>query len=58
VAFAYGLPCCGTPADFARDANQRLRLTVGLRKSARRWVVAHEHHSFSDTTSASGERES
>lgn len=52
VAFAYGLLRCGTPADFARDPDQRLRLTVGLRKIGGRWTVVHEHHSFPDTTPA------
>ena len=50
VAFAYGLLRCGTPADFARDPQQRLRLTIGLRKDEDRWIVVHEHHSFTDTT--------
>jgi uncharacterized protein (TIGR02246 family) len=50
VAFAYGLLRCGTAADFEQDPQQRLRLTVGLRKSGDRWVVAHEHHSFTDTS--------
>ncbi|HZC69982.1 MAG TPA: nuclear transport factor 2 family protein [Jatrophihabitans sp.] len=48
VAFAFGLLRCGTPADFERDPEQRLRLTIGLRKIAERWVVTHEHHSFTD----------
>jgi ketosteroid isomerase-like protein len=50
VAFAFGLLRCGTSQDFARDPDQRLRLTVGLRKVEGRWTVTHEHHSFSDTT--------
>src|SRR6185312_1072808 len=32
VAFAYGLLRCGKPEDFAREPDNRLRLTVGLRK--------------------------
>jgi uncharacterized protein (TIGR02246 family) len=48
VAFAYALLCCGTPAEFERDPEQRLRLTIGLRKIGDRWIVTHEHHSFSD----------
>ena len=47
VAFAYGLLRCGMPADLERSP-QRLRLTIGLRKSADRWIVVHEHHSFTD----------
>jgi uncharacterized protein (TIGR02246 family) len=50
VAFAFALLRCGTPADFERDPAQRLRLTVGLRKASDRWIVTHEHHSFTDTT--------
>lgn len=48
VAFAFALLRCGTPAEFERDPEQRLRLTIGLRKVSGRWVVTHEHHSFSD----------
>lgn len=50
IAFAYALLRCGTPAEFERDPEQRLRLTIGLRKTDDRWVVAHEHHSFTDKT--------
>ncbi|SCG45743.1 conserved hypothetical protein [Micromonospora echinaurantiaca] len=46
VAFAYALLRCGTPADLAAAPDNRLRLTLGLRKRAGRWVVTHEHHSF------------
>jgi ketosteroid isomerase-like protein len=50
VAFAFALLRCGTAAEFARYPEQRLRLTVGLRKVAGRWTVTHEHHSFADPT--------
>ena len=50
VAFAFALLRCGTPADFERDPEQRLRLTIGLRRMANRWVITHEHHSFADKT--------
>jgi uncharacterized protein (TIGR02246 family) len=46
VAFATALLRCGTEEDFAKDPDNRLRLTVGLRKQGGRWVVTHEHHSF------------
>jgi uncharacterized protein (TIGR02246 family) len=46
VAYAYGLLRCGTSAELAERPDQRLRLTVGLRKEGDRWIVAHEHHSF------------
>ena len=48
VAFAYALLRCGKPQDLAEHPDTRLRLTVGLRKEQGRWVVAHEHHSFTD----------
>jgi uncharacterized protein (TIGR02246 family) len=50
VAFAFGLLRCGMPADFEREPEQRLRLTVGLHKVEGEWVVTHEHHSFTDTS--------
>lgn len=54
VAFAFALLRCGTAEDFERRPEQRLRLTVGLRKvDATRWVVTHEHHSFADSTEPS-----
>ena len=50
VAFAFALLRCGTSADFERDPEHRLRLTIGLRKVDDRWVVTHEHHSFADAS--------
>lgn len=50
VAFAFALIRCGTEQDFAIQPGHRLRLTLGLRKQGGRWVVAHEHHSFPDTS--------
>ncbi len=50
VAYAWALLRCGTPDELARDPANRLRLTLGLRKDAGTWVVAHEHHSFPDRT--------
>ncbi|MEV0081083.1 SgcJ/EcaC family oxidoreductase [Nocardia neocaledoniensis] len=52
TAFAHALLRCGRPEDLAAEPDTRLRLTLGLRKEAGRWVVAHEHHSFPDTTVA------
>ena len=46
VAFATGLLRCGTEEELRNDPDNRLRLTVGLRKEGDRWVVSHEHHSF------------
>ena len=40
----------GSPEELAALPEQRLRLSVGLRKEDGRWVVAHEHHSFADTS--------
>jgi uncharacterized protein (TIGR02246 family) len=48
VAFAFALLRCGKAADFDRDPEYRLRLTVGLAKADGRWTVTHEHHSFAD----------
>lgn len=58
VAFAYALLRCGTADELAANPDNRLRLTLGLRKQDGRWVVTHEHHSFPlvDTATA-GERE-
>jgi uncharacterized protein (TIGR02246 family) len=46
VAFAHALLRCGTDEEFRKDPDNRLRLTIGLRKLGGRWAVAHEHHSF------------
>jgi uncharacterized protein (TIGR02246 family) len=46
VAFAHALLRCGTQDELAAKPENRLRLTLGLRKEEGRWVVAHEHHSF------------
>ena len=48
VAFAWAPLRCGTADELQGDPENRLRLTVGLRKEGGRWVVAHEHHSFPD----------
>jgi uncharacterized protein (TIGR02246 family) len=50
VAFAFALLRYGTPAQFDHRPDQRLRLTIGLRKDGDRWTVTHEHHSFADAT--------
>jgi uncharacterized protein (TIGR02246 family) len=46
VAFAHALLRCGTDEELRKDPDNRLRLTIGLRKLNGRWAVAHEHHSF------------
>jgi uncharacterized protein (TIGR02246 family) len=48
VAYAWALLRCGTPEELEREPDRRLRLTVGLRRELGTWVVAHEHHSFTD----------
>ena len=50
VAFAWALLRCGTEEELRDDPEQRLRLTIGLRKYGDRWLVTHEHHSFCDKT--------
>ncbi|MGN6793219.1 MAG: nuclear transport factor 2 family protein [Streptosporangiaceae bacterium] len=52
VAFAFALLRCGTPEQFERAPEQRLRFTIGPRKAGGRWTVAHEHHSFADATAS------
>ena len=46
VAFANALLRCGTKEELEKEPDNRLRLTIGLRKQDGRWQVAHEHHSF------------
>jgi uncharacterized protein (TIGR02246 family) len=46
VAYAHALLRCGMPRELAERPDRRLRLTIGLRKENGRWLVAHEHHSF------------
>ena len=46
VAFAYGLLHCGTQDQFDANPDNRLRITIGLRKDGDQWNVVHEHHSF------------
>jgi uncharacterized protein (TIGR02246 family) len=50
VAYAWALLRCGTEDEFRKDPDNRLRLTIGLRRDGGRWVVSHEHHSFPDKT--------
>ena len=44
------LPLNRACEELAANPENRLRLTLGLRKQHGRWVVAHEHHSFPDTS--------
>ncbi len=46
VAYAHALLRCGTSQELAEQPENRLRLSLGLRKEQGRWIVAHEHHSF------------
>ena len=46
VAWAWALLRCGSTDDDRHTPDRRLRRTVGLRKHGDRWIVAHEHHSF------------
>lgn len=46
VAFAWALLRCDTPQGLRERPEDRLRLTLGLRRQDGRWVVTHEHHSF------------
>jgi uncharacterized protein (TIGR02246 family) len=53
VAFAFALLRCGTPEHFERKPEERLRLTIGLRKVDGRWTITHEHHSFAVSSAPS-----
>jgi uncharacterized protein (TIGR02246 family) len=53
VAYAFALLRCGTREELSEHPETRLRLTIGLRRENGRWVVAHEHHSFADTSASS-----
>jgi uncharacterized protein (TIGR02246 family) len=55
VAYAYALLRCASRQELAEHPDNRLRLTVGLRREHGRWLVAHEHHSFPDTSADGGE---
>ncbi|MEV5541269.1 SgcJ/EcaC family oxidoreductase [Saccharopolyspora shandongensis] len=57
VAYAHALLRCGTPEELAENPDRRLRLTLGLRKENGRWVVAHEHHSFTHPIETTAEAE-
>jgi uncharacterized protein (TIGR02246 family) len=46
VAFATALLRCGSEEELRKDPDNRLRMTIGLRKEGGRWLVSHEHHSF------------
>ncbi|GAB3998760.1 YybH family protein [Nocardioides marmoraquaticus] len=46
VAVAWALLRCGTAEEHRQQPDRRLRLTLGLRRREGRWVVRHEHHSF------------
>ena len=50
VAFVWALLRCGGREELTENPELRLRLTLGLRRQDGRWVVAHEHHSFPDTS--------
>jgi uncharacterized protein (TIGR02246 family) len=55
VAFAWALLRCSTPEHLRAHPEQRLRLSIGLRRQRGRWVVSHEHHSFADTSGSADE---
>ncbi len=46
VAFAWALVRCGTAEELAKEPDKRLRISFGLRREGDRWLVLHEHHSF------------
>lgn len=49
IAYAFGLLRCGPKSGTSDEhPDQRLRLTIGLRRVDGAWRIAHEHHSFTD----------
>lgn len=46
IALVWARLRCGTPDELEKYPNNRLRLTIGLRKQDDQWLVTHEHHSF------------
>jgi ketosteroid isomerase-like protein len=46
VSFATATGVCTGPDAFGKPEPLEFRLTIGLRKVARRWVITHEHHSL------------
>ena len=50
VAFAHALLRCGKPEELTANPENRLRLTLGLRRRSGGWIVEHEHHSFPDVS--------
>src|SRR5262245_18327824 len=46
VAYAYASLTSATPDQVADRPENKLRLTIGLRKQNGRWIVAPEHPSF------------
>lgn len=46
VAYAFALLRCGSAEELRARPDRRLRLTIGLKHKTGRWLVAHEHHSF------------
>lgn len=47
VALAWALLRCGTEDELRQNPENRLRLTLGLRRRSGQWIVTHEHHWFS-----------
>ncbi|MFI6430251.1 YybH family protein [Rhodococcus oryzae] len=54
VAFAHALLRLGLPQELAERPENRLRVTMGLRRENGGWVIAHEHHSFPDFDAVGG----
>ncbi|HEX3704519.1 MAG TPA: nuclear transport factor 2 family protein, partial [Vicinamibacterales bacterium] len=50
VAFVTALMRCSGRETAGENSRLTFRLTVGLQKIDRQWVIAHEHHSFPATS--------
>src|SRR5919198_2132838 len=46
VAFCYASMRCAGYGDSGKREEFNFRLTIGLKKIANQWIIAHEHHSL------------
>ena len=49
VAFCYASMRCAGCSDSGKREELKFRLTIGLKKIANQWMIAHEHHSLPST---------
>jgi len=49
VAFCYASMLCAGYNDSGKREELKFRLTIGMKKIANQWMIAHEHHSLPST---------